>query len=653
MKINKLTMENFRSFYGTHNIPIDDKINTIIGPTGAGKTTLVKAFEFCLFGLTKHIKEDEIINDVYRANCEKKRKPPSSKVTLELEHKDKEYIISREFTDMGIGKALEKLTINGEDAPTGWIIEHLITPQDFELMNLIGIELNNLIKSFKTKKNAVRSLIGLPVLAGVNRNANSVYLDYIGRTNWAKEEKSEKISRKNVLEKELEKISDRIDSFETEEIKWSSELKIVQDQLGEERNKRLKDTDIIDTEINELQTKCNNLEGILDNKLREFEEIQENLPYFLLLKKFKSKLVDFKELLGEDIIQFYRTFGNLEGKLEAFNKYIGQVKPDDGLKKDAKHVEKKINEIISSLPGGELPKKEEFQEYLRIERSKNYFIYLEKQMEKVKNYKVLNEETSQLSGKIKATEKAIDDAIKSQKDSRKDRPEIIIKLEAKEKEFIRKHERALGELNRLRKSRDEKRGELRSIIDELSKYSEMTDVEEKHAKRAKVLSELFEALLREHEIDKIKKINDKAHDLFLTIIEKPEWFTGMEFTQDYEVKVKEIYHPKGMVPSSRPSTGEIDVMAISIALALNIESGNKMVILDDATINLDDNYTKKVLDAINKFGFEQVIMISKDTIKKMVFSRLDAKMVYEVNFDNVKGTSEINQIIGEGYGFKR
>jgi ABC-type cobalamin/Fe3+-siderophores transport system ATPase subunit len=123
-------------------------------------------------------------------------------------------------------------------------------------------------------------------------------------------------------------------------------------------------------------------------------------------------------------------------------------------------------------------------------------------------------------------------------------------------------------------------------------------------------------------------------------------FTGLELTEDYDIKLHELYHPKGEIPTTRPSTGETDVMYVSVALALNMESGNRMIILDDATINLDNKYTKKVLDAINQFGFEQVIMICKDTIKDLVLTRLDSSRAYAVQYDKLKQTSVITRIVG-------
>ena len=58
-------------------------------------------------------------------------------------------------------------------------------------------------------------------------------------------------------------------------------------------------------------------------------------------------------------------------------------------------------------------------------------------------------------------------------------------------------------------------------------------------------------------------------------------------------------------------------------------------------------HTRKVLEAINRFGFEQVFMICKDTIKDLVLTRLDSSRVYDVQFDKIKESSIISPIVGE------
>lgn len=175
MWIKRMVLDNFRSFYGQHDLTFDKGVNSIVGPTGAGKTTLVKALEYNLFGVTENVTEREIINDRHKDECLKKKKIPSSSVWVELQHGDKEYIIHRQFYSPDNGKIPESLTVNGEEVEKGWIHEHLILPEDFELMNVIGAKLNMLIKSFRSKRNAVRSLIGLPLISSVSRSVTRAY----------------------------------------------------------------------------------------------------------------------------------------------------------------------------------------------------------------------------------------------------------------------------------------------------------------------------------------------------------------------------------------------------------------------------------------------------------------------------------------------
>jgi DNA sulfur modification protein DndD len=312
---------------------------------------------------------------------------------------------------------------------------------------------------------------------------------------------------------------------------------------------------------------------------------------------------------------------------------------------EAADVDAEIKKILEMLPGKRLPSREEFNEYMKVEKLLNFIEYLKGLSQKSSQYSAWKKEIIDLEAKEISFKKRLEDA---KAEARKSgvKPGEVAKLEANVEHFTRKHASVQTNLERLRQDRDLKSKELRDIIADLSKYSKMSENEEKYARKALALKELFEELVHRHEKDKIAKISSKAQELFLTIIEKPELFTGLELTEDYDIKLHELYHPKGEIPTTRPSTGETDVMYVSVALALNMESGNRMIILDDATINLDNKYTKKVLDAINQFGFEQVVMICKDTIKDLVLTRLDSSRAYAVQYDKLKQTSVITRIVG-------
>jgi len=645
MWIRRLVLDNFRSFYGHHDIPFERGINSILGPNGAGKTTLIKALEYCLFGITENVTEREIINDRHKDECFKKRVAPSASVWVELQHGEKTYIVSREFFSPEGGEIAESLTVNGETVENSWIHEYLILPEDFELMNIIGVKLNTLIKSFRSKRNAVRNLIGLPLISKISRSATMAYNEYVSQTKWAEEQQSAKIARRELLERELEDIHKRIGELELNESEAKAELDTAKQLLEETRRKIGLESTSLYTEIEGLQEQYQLVSEQLEEEQKNFKEMQDNLPYFLVLSRAREKIGEIQKAIGRNVNEFFRHYGFLEGQLEALHKYIGKVKPDDKMKADASKVREELDTILRALPGRKLPSREEFREYMRIERLLNFIEYLEKMAEKSENYLVLEKKILELEAKEVSLRKRLEDA-KSNFRKRGKKTTEIAKLEGKVEALTRKHASVITELERLRHDRDLRTKEVRDIIRDLSRYSQMSDEEEKYARRAFALKGMFEELVQRHEKDKIAKIGKRAHELFLNIIEKPELFTGLELTHDYDVKLHEKYHPEGEIPTTRPSTGEIDVMYISIALALNMESGNKMVILDDATINLDSKHTKKVLDAINEFGFEQVIMICKDTIKNLVLTRLDSRKVYDVQFDKIKESSIISPLVG-------
>ncbi len=59
VRINELTIRDFRGGFrgGEHRVVFNDGINIIHGPVGSGKTSIVQAIEYALYGTQLEVKE--------------------------------------------------------------------------------------------------------------------------------------------------------------------------------------------------------------------------------------------------------------------------------------------------------------------------------------------------------------------------------------------------------------------------------------------------------------------------------------------------------------------------------------------------------------------------------------------------------------------
>lgn len=65
-QIEKLLIENFKSYEGSHEIGPFDKFTCVIGPNGSGKSNVMDAISFCLGIKAKHLRGDKLKDLVYR-----------------------------------------------------------------------------------------------------------------------------------------------------------------------------------------------------------------------------------------------------------------------------------------------------------------------------------------------------------------------------------------------------------------------------------------------------------------------------------------------------------------------------------------------------------------------------------------------------------
>ena len=96
MKIQKITIENFRSYYGTNIINVGEGLTLIIGSNGDGKTTLYDALDW-LFNSTTNTDLSRLISqkkisEMYEGNS------ASVRVAIEFVHNDEVNLLEKSFS---------------------------------------------------------------------------------------------------------------------------------------------------------------------------------------------------------------------------------------------------------------------------------------------------------------------------------------------------------------------------------------------------------------------------------------------------------------------------------------------------------------------------------------------------------------------------
>jgi len=99
LKIKRIEIEGFRAFRSKLTVELGERFTVVYGPPGSGKTSIVRALEFALFGETREVasrlmRKGDLVNDF----CDKAR------VTVVLAGREGEILVERVLTRSGASK---------------------------------------------------------------------------------------------------------------------------------------------------------------------------------------------------------------------------------------------------------------------------------------------------------------------------------------------------------------------------------------------------------------------------------------------------------------------------------------------------------------------------------------------------------------------
>lgn len=658
MILNKVYIKNYRQY---KNVEIDfakdsNKNFTIIqGNNGTGKTTLLNALSWCLYGSEIHDYGDEASMSICNNKTVKLAENGDKiKVSVKIEFIDNDETLTfhrvngfkKRNNDLIRYQALDKfetITQDGLDYKTKendfYTIQRKIPREIEDYFFFDGARLSEYFQSTQSNqiKNAVYSLYQLNLLDNLSTNIDKVKSQYIKK-------------QKNILPK-LGKAQEDINNLEKDLDKANNDYKKAADKLNEIKSERNKiDSKLIDKKSSDLekdvmrnkdieeriQTINNNLND-LENKRKN--HILKNYPYVLSYNYFLNFLEKGEESREKGYIppkykpNFLRDLLN-EGKCICgadLSEGTENRKILTELLDKSNPISDSSEEITSALTQVQQNTLKSIKNFKKIAFDNYKNIHnLEKELEQ------LIDEKRDIEARLDAN--PIEEVRKlreyrKQLDKEKDKNErIMSNLKSK----IPRLEKELGEKRKL--LNNEKKLKIES--DEYTKKIDFCD--EIADASSKIYSELKENVRKE--VQRLTK------EKFVKIQWKKDEFTNIEISEDYEV-----YIVNRLGEKERPgdlSDGEKLCLGLCFMSALHNLSGFDLPIIMDTPLgNLDVDMRHNIAEFLPKFvGDKQTVLLVTgteytDDFRDTLYDSIGKE--YKIEWNNSDDGKESKVILNE------
>lgn len=321
MLIKSITLNNFRQFKGKQTLVFstdtDKNVTVLLGDNTFGKTTILQAFNWCLYGVADFPKDS---NPDFLLNLEVANEQAGIQqkcevyVELTLEHKDTEYIALRKqaYIDRAYGNwnALSsQLTVSyKENGITKQVREgeerniiNGILPPSLSGYFFFDTERVSDISTRKDLSEAVRGLLGLAAVGNARKHlgARTQKATAIGQWNGSLDSAGDDKARE--AKETISRETDKIESLK-------SEIENAEHELESLNSQKEKIAEILrdNQSTAELQRQKQTLEDSLESEKKELYDANKNF-----LRLFSSNVVSYFALPLTDQAQELLTNANV------------------------------------------------------------------------------------------------------------------------------------------------------------------------------------------------------------------------------------------------------------------------------------------------------------------------------------------------------
>lgn len=665
MRLIELELNNFRQFYGTQKICFFDKrennISIILGINGKGKTGILRAILFCLFGI-KYLAQDKtdsksrkIGEKIHLVNFnlleENINNSVNTEVKLKFEHNNNTYEIKR------IQRAIKYKDGNIEEQEIS-DVEMIITD---EFGNTHPDKITNDIKIQKVLKNIVDKNIkdffffdgeqikklstpdedrrkkvkeGIIALLQIDRVNKSIeLLEKLRGKQKIRISKQSSNTKMIALQGEAKKL-------EIEEVKIKNEMEILNKEVVKSTEEIIKIVSKLseNKEIEKLFKERGQIIEILEEKGSTLSELKSNCKKFLAQYSYNI-------ILEDSIIKARNILG--QGKID--DKYFSEIKPEildeilDGKRKCF---------CDKSILRGSLEYEKLKNLRSKCKRTKLYdfiTIFKYKIDDIIDKNKEINEELLELLKKIRIVKDEID-KFKEKLEKIND----LIKGQSQNEENLKQMEENLGFLKRSEAENKDKIKGLNIKLEEnkvnIAKNAEelkrMYD-QEKRLKKDTIKLEYIESLIANfknvvsfYTKEMRKKLSLETTSILKTLIsnEDKSVIDEIEIDENYEIKAKGW---DGTPILLDISSGQNQLVSLSFIIALaKLASGSQekmdlLLFMDSAFGNISGENRDNMIKYISKITSQWVLLLTDTEFTKIEEENLKKTnkigCIYELN----------------------
>jgi DNA repair exonuclease SbcCD ATPase subunit len=375
--IDKIRIENFMSI-AKKEIEFSKNFNEFVGFNGVGKTTVLSAINWCLFGKDYYDKSQFDIFPIIEGKVRKELKPH---IEVDVIFGSEKYTITRsivgdkdltqlEVNGLKVKKnseyptfLKEKLNINDEEFKMLSNINYAINLPQNDLRNLIvnligdisdvemftHEEIENKYSSIKNKVIEVGTEELKQNITTSKKNRNTELLKTIG----AIEQEESNIQKFNFDDKYIENIKKRRDELFEINDNYSKKVDI--------ENKKRSDINNLKLEISKKENECQRLKNEFDAKNRDGVAIKEKI----------NRITNIDNMRNNDIHKIELEIQNIDFEIESTDNHINNLKTQKqnivNEFNSLKGLEIVVENTVCESCGQELPK-EKINEILEFKK---------------------------------------------------------------------------------------------------------------------------------------------------------------------------------------------------------------------------------------------------------------------------------------------